>query len=208
MTKPSNEQERLGEMLVKAKLISPQQLKDTLKYQQTKGGRFGEIIEKLGFITEQALTDFIAHKQGLKVIDTGNIVWPEALVKRIPKSLIEKHTFLPLSKHEDVLTIVIADSTDFDAIEEIQLFTDMRVEVVLAYRSVIKKAIDKIFSAFPSTEDETTKSPEAKMLEEVKAIKGNSETKINALIQVLISKNIINKEELNKKIVELNKYCS
>lgn len=207
MTKPLNEKNRLGEMLVKANLISSQQLKVALKYQQDKGGRLGEIVEKLGFIKEESLADFMAHQQGLKLIDPSNIVWPESLIKKIPQSLIKKHTFLPLAKHEDVLTIVIADPTDFDAIEEIQLFTDMRVEVVLAYRSVLKKAIEKILSTqtLSFKENETTKSSESKISEDAKKIEGNIESKLDALIQVLISKNIVNKEELNKKITELNK---
>lgn len=206
MIRPIDEQNRFGEMLVKAKLLSPQQLKDALKYQQVKGGRLGEITTKLGFISEEDLADFIAQKQGLKIIDPSNIVWPETLIKKIPKSLIEKHTFLPLSKHEDVLTIVIADPTDFDALEEIQLFMDMRVEVVLAHRSVLKKAIEKIFGspAFAVAKEES-KPAEAKAPAETGKPKTEQEIKLDALIQILVSKNIISKEDLNKKITELNK---
>lgn len=188
-------QNRMGDLLVKAKLITPQQLKKALQYQELNLGRLGEILVKLEFIKEEALTDFIAKQQGVKVINPEEVVWPENLIKKIPKSLIEKHTFLPLSKHEDRLIVAISDPTDYDAIEEIQLAMDMRIDVVVAYRSALKKAIERIFGRTPKD------SPSGS----ANTFDGSSPATINALINILLEKKIITGEELSEKINNLKK---
>jgi type IV pilus assembly protein PilB len=198
---------RLGEMLLNAKMISAQQLKKALEYQQNTGGRLGEIIEKLGFIKEETLVEFIAQQQELKIVDPQAVVWPEGLIKKIPQSLIEKYTFLPMTKHEDILTIAISDPTDYEAIEEIQLFTNMRVEVVLAHRSALKKIITTMFDK--PKPGSTTKEELIKDLEStgpIPAIKEgeNHGLVLEALVKLLVSKQVISADELAKKIEESN----
>ena len=44
---------RLGELLTKASLITQDQLKDALKHQKESGGKLGETLIKLGFVSEE-----------------------------------------------------------------------------------------------------------------------------------------------------------
>jgi type II secretory ATPase GspE/PulE/Tfp pilus assembly ATPase PilB-like protein len=192
MANLGNDQNRLGELMVKANLITPQQLKKALQTQELDGGRLGEILEKLNLVNEETLTNFIAKQQGLKVINPAQIVWPDTLIKKIPKSLIEKHTFLPLAKHDDILVIAIPDPTDFNAIEEIQLAIDMRIEIVLAYRSALKKAIREVFGE--TAKDTLSNSVSAYDFD------GSSPETVKALIDILMKKKIITGEELAEKI--------
>ena len=43
---------RLGELLTKASLITQDQLKEALKMQKETGGKLGETLIKLGFVSE------------------------------------------------------------------------------------------------------------------------------------------------------------
>lgn len=215
MAKITDKPNRLGEMLVEANLITRPQLEKALSYQQTTSGRLGEILEKLGFIKEEALLNFLAEQQDLQMVDTEEVIWPEALIKKIPQSLIEKYTFLPISKQGDVLKIAINDPTDYDAIEEIQLFTNMRVEVALAPRNALKKAIAEIFNksrtGVITKEDlinELDKISSPQEGKQSEGIKTSGEIPVSsvlkALVHILIEKNIITEKELNQKINEVN----
>src|SRR5207245_636794 len=114
--------------------------------QKSVGGKLGAIIVKLGFIEDQTLINFIARQQGIPVVNLEELVIPENLVKRVPRKLIEKHHIVPIRFHDGVLTIATSDPYDYEAIEEIQLAVDYRVEMNLAGRSQILKSIHEIFN--------------------------------------------------------------
>ena len=51
---------RWGEILVREKLISPQQLQKAIEEQKASGGRLGINLTKLGFLKEEELTNFLS----------------------------------------------------------------------------------------------------------------------------------------------------
>ncbi|MEK7448205.1 MAG: hypothetical protein AAB019_01850 [Planctomycetota bacterium] len=199
---------KLGEILKKASLITEDQLKTALGYQQSTGERLGEIIEKLGYIKEEVLTSFIAEQQGIEIIDLDNVVLPLNLIRKIPRTLIEKYNFLPIGLKDDVLNIVISDPTDYEAIEEIQLATNWRVNVLLAPRGAIKKQIAEIFqkkSKKLKSKEELLNVIEGRTIgrKDKTDISADDGLLIRALRDVLVSKKIITEEELAEWIKKL-----
>jgi hypothetical protein len=53
---------RLGDIVVERKLITPQQLDEALAVQRANGGKLGEILVDLGFITRVALAGVISEQ--------------------------------------------------------------------------------------------------------------------------------------------------
>src|SRR5258706_4445090 len=139
------EKTRLGRLLVEARLLTQEQLKMAMDFQKSVGGKLGAIIVKLGFIEDATLIQFIARQQGLKVVNLDELVLPENLVKRVPRKLIERHYIIPIHYKEGNLTIATSDPYDYEAIEELQLAQDAKVEIQLAPRSAIIKCISELF---------------------------------------------------------------
>ncbi len=139
------ERDRLGKLLVDAKLITGEQLQMAIDFQKAVGGKLGAIIVKLGFIEDRTLLQFIARQAGIPVVNLDELVLPENLVKRIPRKLIEKHHVLPIQYKDGVLTVAMSDPYDFEAIEELQLAQDARIEIHLAPRTAIQKNIAQLF---------------------------------------------------------------
>ena len=52
---------RLGELLVKENLITPEQLKKAIEEQKAGGGRLGSSLTKLGFVTDEELLSFLRN---------------------------------------------------------------------------------------------------------------------------------------------------
>jgi type IV pilus assembly protein PilB len=195
----AEQRDRLGRMLLDAKMITEEQLRMATDFQSSVGGKLGAIIVKLGFIEDVTLTNFIAKKQGIRVVNLDQIVIPENLVKRLPRKLIETHHIIPIAYRDGVLSVATSDPYDFEAIEEIQLAQDARVEIHLAPRSQILKAIHQLFNA-----DDT--KPVAIVKDEPKS--GSSDalrTAVSkamlhdALIPLLIEKGVFTEEELVRK---------
>jgi len=195
---------RLGKMLVESNLLSDEQLKMAMDFQNAVGGKLGAIIVKLGFIEDQTLTNFIARQQGIPVVNLDELVVPENLVKQIPRKLIEKHHIVPIRYHGGVLTVATSDPFDYEAIEELQLAADHRIEMQLAPRSQILRSIHEIFYR-----DETAPAVKEKskdqLLKELDSggDKPPSAQLQEALIPLLIEKGIITEAELLRKAREL-----
>ena|SRR5437764_6964462 len=53
---------RLGDIIVERGLVSPHQLEEALQVQRQSGGKLGEILVELGFITRVALAGVITEQ--------------------------------------------------------------------------------------------------------------------------------------------------
>jgi type IV pilus assembly protein PilB len=196
---------QLGRMLVEAKLLTEEQLKMAVEFQKSVGGKLGAIMVKLGFIEEATLIKFIARQQGLPIVNLDELILPENLVKRIPPKLIEKHGVLPIRYHDGVLTVATADPFDYEALEEIQLAVDYRIEVQLAPRTQILRSIQLLLHAEPGPVKEKSKDQLLKDLEDEERAAGRepSALLLEALIPLLVQKGVITEAELATKAREL-----
>jgi type IV pilus assembly protein PilB len=198
-----DERVQLGQMLVESNLLTQEQLKMAMDFQKSVGGKLGAIIVKLGFIEDQTLTNFIARQQGIPVVNLDELVVPENLVRKIPKKLIEKHHVVPTRHHDGVLTVATSDPFDYEALEEVQLAVDQRVEMVLAPRSQILRTIHEVLYREPASPvREKTKDQLLKDLD-AGAEKVSKEAMHDALIPLLIAKGVITQDELVRKAKEL-----
>ncbi len=137
--------DKLGDMLLQAKLVSEQQLASALEYQKAIGGKLGVILVKLNFIREDRLAEFLSEQQKIPVVHLKDHTPDPALMKLIPREFAEKHEFLPLSKEGDTLTVVTADPMDYPSIDELVFTTGLKIQTVLAARSEVTKALQSFY---------------------------------------------------------------
>lgn len=205
------ERTKLDELLVEKKVITPEQLKMAQEFQRSVGGKLTAVLVKLGFITDENLAKFIGEQQGLEVIDLDSMWLPDNLVKKIPRDLIEKHHVFPIAFKDDILTLATSEPMDFEATEEIQLVTNYRIEMALATRSSIQRAINRVF--YETKPEEPKKEQLMKELEDGGVGKELSEKAARhdvtpmmlrrALIPLLLAKGVFTEDELIKKAKEL-----
>jgi hypothetical protein len=138
---PFDERMQLGEMLLKKKLLTKEQLDTVMQYQKSLGGKIGNIIVKLGYMTDEALTREIARHYNMEVTDLANMILPVNLLKAVPRDIIEKHHLIPVHVTKDLLTVCMTDPTDYEALDELQFATGKKIETTLATRDSIKRAI-------------------------------------------------------------------
>ncbi len=64
---------KLGEMLVKAHLITEDQLSKALEHQKTNGGKLGYNLVKLGMVKEDDITQLLSQQYGVPAIKLESI---------------------------------------------------------------------------------------------------------------------------------------
>jgi type IV pilus assembly protein PilB len=143
---------RLGELLTKASLITQDQLKEALKLQKETGGKLGETLIKLGFVSEEDITECLSQQFGVPSINLVHFEIDPAVIKLIPADVARKYNILPVNKTGATITIAMADPTNVFAMDDIKFMTGYNVEPVVASELGIKTAIDNYYGSTSSLE--------------------------------------------------------
>ena len=132
----------LGEVLVREKVITADQLNQVLRKSKASGEKFSEALISQGFIDEQRLMEFFAKQYSLPIMDLSTFQADAELGKLVPSALCQKHQFIPIGKRNDTLVVAVADPTNVQALDDIRFQTRFKAEPILALPSVIRNILD------------------------------------------------------------------
>src|SRR5216684_1033712 len=110
---------KLGDLLLKAKLITQEQLDAALKSQREEGGKLGEALVRIGAVHENDITETLSQQFGVPSIDLANFDIDPAVIKIVPGDVARKYGVLPVN------------------------MTGYNVEPVVASEIALRKAIEK-----------------------------------------------------------------
>src|SRR5579862_6541327 len=96
---------RLGEILVKENLITADQLKQAMAHQRQNGGRLGTALMKLGFVSDDEITEVLSRQYGVPSINLKYYEVDPAVIKLIPQDTAVRYQIVPLSRVGSTLTI-------------------------------------------------------------------------------------------------------
>lgn len=101
-----------------------------------------EELVKQGIIDDDKLSDAISKKYNLPKTNLDEIVIPVDLIRRVPKSLIDKYCFVPIHYSDDTLTIAIAIPDGLKVVEPLQISMNCMVNVTVGRLSSVRKIIN------------------------------------------------------------------
>jgi type IV pilus assembly protein PilB len=136
---------RIGELLLKEKRITPEQLQEALTYQKTNGGKLGLNLVKLGFVRDDEITALLSKQYGVPSINLAQFEIDTAVVKVIPAETAYKYQIIPLSRSGATLTIAMTDPTNVFAMDDIKFMTGYNVEPVVASEVAVNEALEKYY---------------------------------------------------------------
>jgi len=139
--------QRLGDLLVKEGILNSEQLEEALKMQKQTGGRLGSVLVKLGFMSDDDVTNFLSRQYGVPAINLSYFEIDPSVVRLIPQDVARRYQILPLSRVGASLTIAMVDPTNVFAMDDIKFMTGFNIEPVVASESAILEAIDKAYSS-------------------------------------------------------------
>jgi type IV pilus assembly protein PilB len=144
---------RLGELLVRNKLISEAQLAKALEEQKVQGGRLGASLIKLGFLKEEELAAFLSRQYGVPSINLSEFEIDPSVIKLVPAEVAQKYQVIPINRAGSTLIVAMSDPSNIFAIDDIKFMTGYNVEVVVAPEASIKLAIDKYYDQSASFDE-------------------------------------------------------
>src|SRR3989440_6367353 len=139
--------QRLGDLLVKEKVITSEQLAQATKVQKETNCRLGSALVKLGFLTDEDVTNFLSRQYGVPAINLSYFEIDQSVVKLIPFETAKRYQILPLSRVGASLTIAMVDPTNVFAMDDIKFMTGFNIEPVVASEAAIMEGIEKAYAS-------------------------------------------------------------
>src|SRR5687767_11710225 len=137
---------RIGELLLKEKRITAEQLQEALNYQRQQGGKLGINLIKLGFVKDEEITALLSKQYGVPSISLQKFEIDPAVIKLVPAETAQRYQIIPLSRAGATLTIAMTDPTNVFAMDDIKFMTGYNVEPVVASETAVGDAITRYYA--------------------------------------------------------------
>lgn len=141
--RPTNK--KIGEILIENNFITPQILNEALEYQKKFGIGVTQYLIAYGYIDEEELAKCISTQFGFPYLPLRVYNIPDAIIDLVPVRIVEKYWLIPIDKVGDILTVVMANPIDPEAIREVGKASGCNVQPFVGILSDIIKAIEHYY---------------------------------------------------------------
>ncbi len=137
--------ERLGDMLIREGLCTPEQMQKALVEQKQTGIRVGSALVKLGYVNEVDLTRMLARHFRMPAVDLSRFTVDPRIARLIPVEVALKHHVLPLKRDGRALTVAMTDPTNLRVIDDLKFITRCDIVPVIAGDVALRNALEKAY---------------------------------------------------------------
>jgi len=139
--------DRLGDLLIQAGLINPEQLAQALAEAQASGTRLGYALVRLGFIDEAALAAVLARQYRVRTVDLDKITVDPKILRLVPADFALRHLVLPVARVGRQLTVAMVDPTDAGALDSLRFLTRHDIEPVVVGEYTLRRHLEKYYES-------------------------------------------------------------
>jgi len=204
--------QRLGEILVAAGVLRPEQVQSALAEQQRWGGQLGQILVNKNYITEDALVVALSRQLNIPIADVRGARIPKEVVSLVPFELANDNHILPFRKEGRMLDLAMANPLNLGITDELRIRTKLNIRPFIAGTSAIQNALRLAYGASMPVEmvaasrgsgerrDPSISAAEFTRLQErVQRLEGllsRNEDIIRKLMRLLIDKSVTSRDEI------------
>ncbi len=145
-------QSRLGDILLRKKAISKEDLENAYRNMKLSGTSLITELVKQNTFDEDTLTDFIASAYGRPRVDLDKVEIKPNLTK-IPMDILRKNVAIPLRRRGNSITMAMSDPYNINALDEMAFICGGQIDVVIAPETAILNKLDEIGGASKQLED-------------------------------------------------------
>jgi type IV pilus assembly protein PilB len=149
----------LGQILVKAKVITDERLKGGLSYQRKTGLRLGDALVQLGLVTETQLRQAICQQLNIPFVELEQFTPDPELGRLIDGVYAFKHRVVPIARAKDGLTVAMDDPTDVAVVKHLEDRTGLTINVVTCWRATFDRILKKTYGTDPTRKEDAWRQP-------------------------------------------------
>jgi type IV pilus assembly protein PilB len=135
----------LGELIVRAGLLSSVQLDAALAAARASGRRLGDVLVEDELVDERELAQIVAQQEGLEFVDLGKHDLEHEALDLLSESSARRYLALPYKLEGTAVCVVIADPSDDAALDAVLGEMERPVRFVVATRTEVEAALGEAF---------------------------------------------------------------
>jgi type IV pilus assembly protein PilB len=144
----------LGELLVQAKVITPEQLGEVLSAPREPGKKLGQVLLERGWVTEAQLTQTLSLQLSVPWVSLYHIDFSRQLLNRLSREVAESYCLIPIFVRHvkgqgETLYVAMDDPTNEPALAEVSRLAGLPARPMIASASDIRSAI-RVYYGEPS----------------------------------------------------------
>jgi len=138
---------KLGQVLVDLGFVDEIQLEQLFEDSRAKDIPLEQAATESGLVNEDQLLQAVAEQSGMRLVNLDEVKPLPTVVAMVQQQMAELYKILPMTFENEILTVVMADPNNLQALDDIRNFLGIQqVQAVLAPASKIEEAIAKYYS--------------------------------------------------------------
>ncbi|HLE86506.1 MAG TPA: pilus assembly protein PilB, partial [Candidatus Brocadiaceae bacterium] len=134
-----------GQLLKDKGFVTDNQIQEALSIQKQKGGLIGDILVSLHYVTNDQIMLAMSEYLGQEIVNIEGMDIPSEIINMIPPAIAQLYRIIPIQKKEDTLTIVQADSLNFETLDDLRLMLKHQIKPALCHKDVVLRALEKYY---------------------------------------------------------------
>jgi type IV pilus assembly protein PilB len=144
---------RLGEMLIEARLLAPEQFNQMLGEQKSSGLKLGQFLVRKGIVSESQIVDTLSRQLNLPKYHPDRYPIDVTLAGLIPADVAQKMMAAPLQKKGRLLSVALTDPLDIKVIDSLEIMTNSELEPVICTEREVNQLINGIYGQQSAIDD-------------------------------------------------------
>lgn len=138
--------DKLGEILVNGGTLAKNELQSALDQQKKEGGLLGEILVKMGYVSERDIVQALTVQYGFPYLPLENYELKAEAAEVVPENVARQYCIVPVDLIGNILTVAMSNPLNRDAIEDVEMMTSKKVQVFIATITAISEALDRVYN--------------------------------------------------------------
>ncbi|MDZ4167382.1 MAG: ATPase, T2SS/T4P/T4SS family [Coriobacteriia bacterium] len=180
--------DRLGELLLRAGVITEEQLLGALERQDLEGGKIGQVLVGLGITDEDTIARTLAEQKALEFVSLVSYPVSRSAAALVPERVARRRLVIPIDFRDEYIVLAMADPLDVESIDDVRLRSGRPVLPVVSTPSHIRAAIEKFITsadAFEGLVDSADEEADAQI------VVGDEDVPIVRLVNQLIREAVL-----------------
>jgi type IV pilus assembly protein PilB len=142
----------LGEILLETGRITKSQYELADREKNRTGAKFGEILERLGFISHDEVLEFVGKQTETGFMDFSKVTIDSDAIKLIPEEVARLSKLIPVEINQGTLTVAMANPNDINAIDRLREITKLNIDPRISDEETILSYVDEFYGMAVSPE--------------------------------------------------------
>jgi general secretion pathway protein E len=138
---------RIGEVLVESGKLDAKELERATRLQRETGEPLGSLLVQLGFVSERDIAASVGQLLGLPSADAERLREPAACIARLSGEFMKRYQVIPVEEADDAVAVAMADPTDTDTLQALELALGKRIRPVVAVGADVHAALQSLAGA-------------------------------------------------------------